>query len=181
MRRVWREPHHNRLQLQRRALLASNKYGNACWYLGEPFVNNCDYDFSGHLLAEIFKNARLAWNATRGDYIDAHLHLFDQTVFGANPVENSMDTLGYVYIPQACADGAKCHLHVAFYGCLTGRDIMGTGVVKNLELTGPKPTTLCYYTHRWLRTYLFSTHWAVSTGGATQARISPTSKGRRCK
>lgn len=41
---------------------------------------------------------------------------FDQTEFGAS-YSNSMDTNGYVYVPQACAQGDQCSLVLVLHGC----------------------------------------------------------------
>ena len=53
---------------------------------------------------------------------------YDQAeFFGYLPSVASMDTTGYVYVPEACKDGSKsCRLHLAFHGCLQGRKYVST-------------------------------------------------------
>jgi len=50
---------------------------------------------------------------------------FDQTEFGA-AASNSMDTNGWLYVPQACASGSSCGFVLAFHGCIQDQAIIGT-------------------------------------------------------
>jgi poly(3-hydroxybutyrate) depolymerase len=50
---------------------------------------------------------------------------FDQTEFGA-AATNSMDTNGYAFVPQRCADRQRCSLVLALHGCLQTQADIGT-------------------------------------------------------
>jgi poly(3-hydroxybutyrate) depolymerase len=49
----------------------------------------------------------------------------DQTEFGA-AAANSMDTDGWVFVPQSCATGATCGFVLALHGCIQNQAIIGT-------------------------------------------------------
>merc|ERR1712000_597055 len=110
----------------------TDKYGNDCSYLGEPYVNNCDYDFSGEYLSRAWKSMAnrgksLAPFKPQGTMNKTRFFKFDQTKYGASASSNSMATTGYIYVPSQCGsvttDGSyttitgattKCHLHLNF-------------------------------------------------------------------
>ena len=56
---------------------------------------------------------------------------FDQSAFLAQPTAHGMGSTGYAYVPDACANGARCKLHVAFHGCLQGASRIGETFVRN--------------------------------------------------
>ena len=86
-------------------------YGNLCGTLGEPYINNCNYNGA----YETFK-------ALYGDNIKTpvvsikeNLLEFDQSdylEFGS-----SLNDKGYIYVPDSCQKKEKCGLHVVFHGC----------------------------------------------------------------
>ena len=104
----------------------TDSYGNACWYLGLPFINNCDLDFAGDVLRNTFADLGVTWNNTRGVQNLDNLYQFDQTEYGADPALNSLADHGYIYIPAFCTiPGNKCHMHVAFHGCIVDKSLFG--------------------------------------------------------
>jgi hypothetical protein len=48
---------------------------------------------------------------------DEHFIEFDQSEFVPNPNSHSMANTGWAYVPQNCANGQTCRLHVVFHGC----------------------------------------------------------------
>ena len=113
----------------------TNSYGNPCNWRGDPYVNNCDFDFAGAFLQKAFKNMNVPWNATRGKYVAASMQEFDQSAYGASSYFNSMDETGYVYVPQRCRSSkARCHLHINFHGCEQYRTKLGTIYVSQTGL-----------------------------------------------
>jgi hypothetical protein len=42
-----------------------------------------------------------------------------------------MDSIGFVYVPRNCENGALCKLHIALHGCLQGRYKIGTVFAEN--------------------------------------------------
>jgi hypothetical protein len=89
--------------------------GNACSVTAAPYINDCDYDAAGELLAHLLGKLHA------GKAVASSVIGFDQTPFGGHDI--SMAEEGYVYIPQACRS-ERCRVHVAFHGCRqTTRDI----------------------------------------------------------
>ena len=76
-------------------------YGNACSHLGSPYINKCDYDAAGDLLRTIYNDSAI----TKGTQDPSHLYAFSQSEYGSG---SGIADLGYIYVPQACASGARC-------------------------------------------------------------------------
>jgi len=82
--------------------------GNSCGQLGSPYINNCNYDAAGKILAFFYGNLK-----DKVDPVSSNLVQFDQTEF-----TSSLNDYGYAYIPTGCkSSGAKCPIHVSFHGC----------------------------------------------------------------
>lgn len=98
--------------------MVTDGYGNACDYLGEPYINDCGYDAAGEMLKFIYG----ALNPP-GDPSTGKLLAFDQKEFlPAKPI--SMAEVGHVFVPADCQTAPGCRLHVAFHGCIqTEQDI----------------------------------------------------------
>lgn len=118
----------------------TNFYGNACGYLGEPYLNNCGLDFAGEFLEQCFADMASQgnnpgnWSPTIGTYEPLNMVAFDQTFYGASALIG-MDDVGYLYIPTKCATGAvQCHLHLNFHGCNQQQTKVGTQYVEHTGL-----------------------------------------------
>lgn len=118
----------------------TSAYGNSCDHLGAPYVNRCGWSFAQDFFSKSFEFMGLpplkpAPNASSPLAADdpvalrlaRNLWRWDQTEYGADVGENSLDSEGYIYIPTACngSTGAACHLHVHFHGCDQSRTTMG--------------------------------------------------------
>jgi hypothetical protein len=119
---------------------------------GDAVCNNANHvDLAGAILSHINgplkSRERLAPEGLSGSALDASLNQqvqsFDQkaifSFFDSMPetalLSASMAEKGYIYIPEACRQGAQCRLHVAFHGCLQGDntgDKAGGGYSGNL-------------------------------------------------
>lgn len=79
-------------------------------------MQNCGYDGPGATLQWAYRNslAPPPPNATFND--TEHMLQFDQTLY-STPIWGGFASFGYAYIPQPCAEGQPCRLHVAFHGC----------------------------------------------------------------
>jgi predicted phage tail protein len=88
-------------------------YGEACTRLSSPYIGKCNFDGAGAAFQTLYGEDIVA-----GKAVAANLKAFDQTEFGGGKSGYSLDDVGYVYVPTACASGsAACHLHVSFHGC----------------------------------------------------------------
>jgi poly(3-hydroxybutyrate) depolymerase len=106
--------------------MPTNSYGHSCLTLGTPFINNCDYDTAGELLAWI--HGPLA--ARSNGLLAGRFVAFDQSEFIAMPDWHGMGGAGYLYVPSSCESGG-CTLHVAFHGCQQNADNIGTTFVRH--------------------------------------------------
>ena len=88
-----------------------------CGATAPPYINDCDYDAAGALLAHLLGPLAPPVSPPAG-----RLETFDQRAFGDR--RTSMDEEGYLYIPKACAT-QRCRVHVAFHGCRQGRAEVG--------------------------------------------------------
>jgi poly(3-hydroxybutyrate) depolymerase len=86
--------------------------GNACDHTCTPFINDCDYDQAGDLLTHILGPLDPPSDEPAGSLIS-----FDQNEFIANPTAHGMGATGFAYVPDTCAAGETCRLHIAFHGC----------------------------------------------------------------
>lgn len=94
-------------------------YGNECGHLGEPFIQNCDYDGAGIILKQVLPKVAPAGTASKDNLLT-----FDQTPFGSD--DALLYHEGYVYIPDGCKNNAtQCSLHVVFHGCEQGPEFIG--------------------------------------------------------
>jgi len=102
--------------------MATPNAGNACGATEAPYLNACDYDTAGEMLAHLLGrlNAPSAEAAA-----DGRLLVFDQRPFAGA----GLDDEGYLYVPRDCA-GAACRIHVAFHGCRQNARAVGERFVR---------------------------------------------------
>ncbi len=100
-----------------------------CGTLGTPYMIECTsgrttYDSVHTWLAMFLKNLK-----PRNDgKLSGKLSAFDQTEFGASS-NLSMATTGSVFVPSACARGARCGFILAMHGCLQEASLIGNAWV----------------------------------------------------
>lgn len=99
--------------------------GGACGVTASPYINDCDYDQAGALLGHIYGALDPPAAAPGGALI-----AFDQSAFLADPARHGMATTGFAYVPDACAGGASCRVHVAFHGCKQTVERVGEAFVR---------------------------------------------------
>jgi poly(3-hydroxybutyrate) depolymerase len=86
--------------------------GGQCGVTAPPFINDCDYDAAGRLLAYLLGPLAPPRPDAKGELVK-----FDQVEFaGRDAYGISMADVGYAYIPDACRK-ERCRVHVAFHGC----------------------------------------------------------------
>lgn len=113
--------------------MPTSNYGFPCNYKGsssnpgDHFLNDCDYDTAGELLLHLYRHLR----APGDDAPSGQLLRFSQSQFIANPENHGMGPVGHAYVSAACAQGARCKLHVALHGCLQSDRRIGDAYVRN--------------------------------------------------
>lgn len=109
--------------------MPTDDYGNACSTLASPYISRCQYNAAYKLLNHIYGNLQEPSGSVplNGDFYE-----FDQSEFVSGSASSiSFDTTGYVYVPSYCTTNRGCKVHLAFHGCLQGRDTIGDTYVRN--------------------------------------------------
>jgi poly(3-hydroxybutyrate) depolymerase len=100
-------------------------YGGRCAATAAPYLNDCDFDAAGALLAHLYGPLQPPSGQPSGELL-----AFDQREFAGSAYALSMDDEGFVYVPQACRTAA-CRVHVAFHGCGQGRETIGDAFARH--------------------------------------------------
>jgi poly(3-hydroxybutyrate) depolymerase len=105
--------------------MITDDYGSACSTKGSPYINNCNFDLAGVMLAQLYGplNARNMGALPSGNFVE-----FNQSQFITN---HGMAATGWAYIPQACTSGAQCRLHVVLHGCQQNVTLVQQQYVRN--------------------------------------------------
>ena len=111
-------------RIQAAHAMVTDDYGNRCDQEAAPFINDCDYDMAGILLAHIYGPLNPKTVA------DGDLFSVEQGEFIANPHEHGLHERAHLYVPNTCKMGARCRLHVAFHGCQQNENFIGDAYYK---------------------------------------------------
>jgi poly(3-hydroxybutyrate) depolymerase len=98
----------------------------ACAETRPDFLIDCDLDQAGDILTHLYGPLTDPISST-----DDNLLVFDQSMYIGDAI--GMDHQGFAYVPDTCADGEVCRLHIALHGCNQGREVVGEDFVR---LTG---------------------------------------------
>lgn len=91
--------------------------GIPCQFAYLPWLLKCNFDLAGEILKSAYGSLQ-----PRGVTQSQHLFRFSQREFGD---ENTpLFKEGWVYVPEECAQGATCRLHVALHGCQMNPDFI---------------------------------------------------------
>ena len=90
--------------------------GQKCDKMGEPWIQNCDFDGAGESLKAIYGKLNLPVKNVN----PINLLTFDQRDFST--LTNFLYDEGYIYIPSGCRKekNPECRLHISFHGCVQG-------------------------------------------------------------
>jgi len=99
--------------------------GVACDVTAAPFINDCDYDAAGELLAHL-----LGPLAPPPAQETGRILAFDQRPFaGGDAFAIGMGDSGYLYLPKVC-ELESCRIHVALHGCRMSVESIGDRFVR---------------------------------------------------
>ena len=104
--------------------MVTENFGNACATSKDPFINDCDFDAAGAILAHLYGPLK---PPRRGG---GRALRFDQRAFDRDVSGDSLAAEGYLFVPDECADGSPCRLHVVFHGCQQSADDIGQDFVE---------------------------------------------------
>jgi poly(3-hydroxybutyrate) depolymerase len=104
-------------------------FGASCATSEPPYLNQCGVEAAAQMLAHLLPGAALHPGAT------GRLQAFDQREFV--PLlrrmwsTSSMDTTGYVFVPDRCRQTVRCRVHVALHGCRQGAALVGDAFARH--------------------------------------------------
>ncbi|KPF69462.1 hypothetical protein IP84_06400 [beta proteobacterium AAP99] len=104
--------------------MITDDYGNSCSTKASPYISDCNFDLAGEILKHLYGTL----NARNNGALGGSFTEFDQSLYVRN---NGMAATGWVYVPQSCAAGASCRLHVVFHGCQQNTATIGDNYVRN--------------------------------------------------
>lgn len=105
--------------------MPTTSYGGACGASEEPYIGQCGFEAAHAILDWIYGPDAAPPRSTPAP--DGRFVEFDQRAYvpRTGPFSylwgTGLDDTGWVYIPSACAAGARCRLHVVFHGCRQGQ------------------------------------------------------------
>ena len=94
--------------------------GAECSTFESPYLNACDYDAAGAILASIHGDL-----APRGEPTG---ELLTVAVPGADDASLLADA--FLYVPADCKAGEPCGLHVFFHGCSQSSELVGDAIAR---------------------------------------------------
>lgn len=93
-----------------------------------PFIANCNYDAAGSFLTYLLTEIKPKVATTTGNLVSFNQHQL------SDAARQSLAETGYAYIPQSCASGESCRLHVSFHGCKQNAEFVDQAYVTNTDL-----------------------------------------------
>ena len=105
--------------------MITDDYGSTCSTKGSPYINNCNFDLAGAMLAQLYGTLNPRNNGTlaSGNFVE-----FNQSQFITN---HGMAPTGWAYIPAACTAGSQCRVHVVLHGCQQNVTLVQQQYVRN--------------------------------------------------
>ncbi len=105
--------------------MITDDFGSTCSTKASPYINDCNFDLAGTMLAHFYGtlNARNNGTLTEGNFVE-----FNQSQFITN---HGMAPTGWAYIPAACTAGTQCRLHVVLHGCQQNVTLVQQKYVRN--------------------------------------------------
>lgn len=99
--------------------------GGACDVAESPWILACGFDAAGEMLQHLYDGL-----TTPSGEITGTLREFGQARYVKDARLASMAETGFVFVPQDCAQGAPCRVHVMFHGCRQGIDFVGRSLAR---------------------------------------------------
>ncbi len=100
----------------------------SCAVSEAPYLASCNYDATGNLLRFLLGSLAPKSLTTTGNLLSVNQHQLSAAA------KNTLAKTGYLYVPQRCAAGEQCQLHISFHGCKQNAEnvadayVTGTGL-----------------------------------------------------
>jgi hypothetical protein len=93
-----------------------------------PYVNNCQIDPQETFLTMFYGPLQpKRTGVLSGTFMPVGQGEF---VPGGNPAAYSVDTNAWLYLPESCARGEPCRVHVSYHGCAMGYESIGDQFIR---------------------------------------------------
>lgn len=102
--------------------------GSACAASESPYLGKCGFDGAGEILGKLHAGTAAPLGAAQGE---GKLRNFDQKAYLPEGEDAMLADTGYVYVPNTCASGETCTLHIVFHGCQQNADAIGETFVRD--------------------------------------------------
>lgn len=102
--------------------MPTTDFGIACNLEKEPYIGKCAYDGAGQILGWIYGGLAPAGRKPAGKFVQ-----FNQRAYipaeraGRFNLDTGLDNTAWAYIPDSCAKGEPCRVHIALHGCKQGQ------------------------------------------------------------
>lgn len=100
--------------------------GVPCDAAVSPGINDCGFDAAGSMLGHLYDGLRHPAGGIGGELIE-----FDQAKYSTGGMLASLEARGLLFVPQECAAGRPCRMHVAYHGCRQGIGFVGRDFARN--------------------------------------------------
>jgi hypothetical protein len=94
--------------------------GGACGGTAQPYINDCNYDQAGDLLAHLLGPLAAPDASSSVDRV-----IFDQHALVGDLADHGLAREGVVLVPPRCRQEVGCRVHVVFHGCGQTRSAIG--------------------------------------------------------
>ena len=98
--------------------------GASCAVSAAPYIGHCGFDAAGTIFEKLLGKPRRSADRAQGS-----VRSFDQDLYRGES-DAFLAGKGYVYVPEACAKGSRCGLHIVFHGCQQNADTIGEKFVR---------------------------------------------------
>lgn len=105
--------------------MPTRNFGISCSKESEPYIGKCEYDAAGEILGWIYGSLTPSGPKPAGKFIQ-----IDQRAYipsdeaGFFNWSTGLDNTAWVYVPDSCAQGEQCRVHVALHGCKQGQSYL---------------------------------------------------------
>src|SRR6185369_12688774 len=100
-------------------------FGIACGKEAQPYIGKCAFDSAKTILSWIYGPLQNPASKAKGKLLQ-----FDQKAYIPADQQSGylwstgLDSTGWVYVPDICAKGEPCRLHIAMHGCKQGQSYL---------------------------------------------------------
>jgi poly(3-hydroxybutyrate) depolymerase len=103
--------------------MPTRNYGIACSKQDEPYIGKCAYDSAGQILSWIYGDLKAPGARPAGKFIEFDQRAYIPTDSGYS-WSTGLDNTAWAYVPDSCAKGEKCRVHIALHGCKQGQSYL---------------------------------------------------------